>query len=84
MTGLTDPKPQVSKQFACQLPNDVSQGSNLLDQLSISDNMFLSEFLPDHQSARTNNNHHTSPQNKDPLESQSNESIKPSLLNRIT
>ncbi|KAI9617300.1 hypothetical protein H4Q26_014519 [Puccinia striiformis f. sp. tritici PST-130] len=22
MTGLTDPKPQVSKQFACQLPND--------------------------------------------------------------
>ncbi|KAH9467188.1 hypothetical protein Pst134EB_002210 [Puccinia striiformis f. sp. tritici] len=75
---------QASKRFACPKPNDISQGLNSIDQRSISDYVHSSEFLPDHQSGRTNDNHHVSPQNKDLTKFHLNESKKPSLLNRIT
>ncbi|KAI9610480.1 hypothetical protein H4Q26_006620 [Puccinia striiformis f. sp. tritici PST-130] len=84
LAGPTNLKHQVSKQFACPKPDDVSQGLNSIDQWSISDYAHLSEFLPDHQSGRTNDNHHVSPQNKDFTKFHLNESRKPSLLNKIT
>ncbi|KAI9626381.1 hypothetical protein KEM48_010441 [Puccinia striiformis f. sp. tritici PST-130] len=80
----TNLKHQASKRFACPKPNDVSQGLNSIDQRLISDYAHSLEFLPDHQSGRTNDNHHVSPQNKDFTKFHLNESKKPSLLNRIT
>ncbi|KNF00741.1 hypothetical protein PSTG_06155 [Puccinia striiformis f. sp. tritici PST-78] len=74
----------LSKRLACHSINDVSQNSNLIDLRSTSELVYSSEFLPDHQSARTSDNHHSSSKKKNTSVSHSNHRIESSLIDRIT
>ncbi|KAI9630550.1 hypothetical protein KEM48_013871 [Puccinia striiformis f. sp. tritici PST-130] len=72
------------QRLACHSINDVSQNSNLIDLRSTSELVYSSEFLPDHQSARTSDNHHSSSKKKNTSVSHSNHRIESSLIDRIT
>ncbi|KAI9622517.1 hypothetical protein H4Q26_015198 [Puccinia striiformis f. sp. tritici PST-130] len=74
----------LSKRLACHSINDVSQNSNLIDLRLTSELVYSSEFLPDHQSARTSDNHHSSSKKKNTSVSHSNHRIESSLIDRIT
>ncbi|KAI9601387.1 hypothetical protein H4Q26_001205 [Puccinia striiformis f. sp. tritici PST-130] len=64
--------------------NDVTSNSNSVDLRSTSDSAESSEFLLDHPSSRSNHDDHTSPQNRESNDSQSNNTNQPELLKRIT
>ncbi|KAI9611977.1 hypothetical protein H4Q26_008067 [Puccinia striiformis f. sp. tritici PST-130] len=80
----TNPDSHVSKRPACHLINDVSQNSNSINPRLNSDSARSSKSLLDHQSSRSNNENHATPQDIEFNQSQSNEPSGSSLLQRIS
>ncbi|KAH9453376.1 hypothetical protein Pst134EA_024253 [Puccinia striiformis f. sp. tritici] len=82
--SLTNLNSQDHKRLACQPLSDVTFNSNSIDLQSTTDLAESSEFLLDHQTSRSNNEHHATTQNQEPHLSQPNDSIRPRLLERIS
>ncbi|KNE96128.1 hypothetical protein PSTG_10549 [Puccinia striiformis f. sp. tritici PST-78] len=80
----TNPDSHISKRPACHLINDVSQNSNSINPRLNSDSARSSKSLLDHQSSRSNNENHATPQDIEFNQSQSNEPSGSSLLQRIS